>query len=277
MNKKNTIKKEIVEISSLNNPKIKNIAKLIKNSSERQASKIIIVDGLREISEAFKAGWKIKEFFCCLDLIKNNNKNEVKKIIPFSEDVYELSKKAFEKISYKKNPDGCLAVFSYQENNLKNIELKKNPIILILESVEKPGNLGGIIRTAYAGGVDLIILNDQKTDLYSPNVIRSSTGFIFSMPIVLASISETIKYLNNKKIDIFATSISAKDNHFQVDFKKGGAIVFGTEAFGLSDKWLKAKVRKIRIPMIAGVDSLNVSVSVGIIVYEVIRQKKILK
>ncbi|MDD3711301.1 MAG: RNA methyltransferase [Patescibacteria group bacterium] len=277
MNKKNIIKKEIVEISSLNNPKIKNIAKLIKNGSERQAFKIIIVDGLREISEALKAGWEIKEFFYCLDLIKNNNKNEVKKIIPFSEDVYELSKKAFEKISYKKNPDGCLAVFSYQENNLKNIELKKDPIILILESVEKPGNLGGIIRTAYAGGVDLIILNDQKTDLYSPNVIRSSTGFIFSMPIVLASISETIKYLDNKKIDIFATSISAKDNHFQVDFKKGGAIVFGTEAFGLSDKWLKAKVRKIRIPMIAGVDSLNVSVSVGIIVYEAIRQKKILK
>jgi len=278
MTKKNIIKKEVLEISSLSNPKIKNIARLIKNGSERQESQTIIVDGLRETAEAVRAGWKIKEFFYCRDFLKKNiNTKEIEELISSSEEVYELSEKAFEKFSYKKNPDGCLAVFSYRENSLKNIKLKKGPIILVLESVEKPGNLGGIIRTAYAGGVDLIILNDQKTDLYSPNVIRSSTGFIFSMPIVLADISETIKYLNDKKIDILATSILAVDNHFQVDFKKGGAIVFGTEAHGLSDKWLKAKAKKIRIPMIAGVDSLNVSVSVGIIVYEAIRQRKILK
>lgn len=279
MFKKFEDKKEVIEIISLSNPKIKKIAKLIKDGSARQEEGIIIVDGLREIEEAVKAGWKMEEFFYCSEFDKKNKSNNLlsAKLFLLAKDSYKLSNKVFEKISYKKNPDGYLAIFSHRENNLKDIKLKKNPLVLVLESVEKPGNLGAIIRTAYASGVDLIILNDQKTDLYSPNVIRSSTGFIFATPLVIAPVKETIKYLDDKGINIFSTSISATKNHFEVDFKKGGAIVFGTEAFGLSDKWMKSKTEKIRIPMIPGVDSLNVSVSVGIIVYEAIRQMKILK
>jgi RNA methyltransferase, TrmH family len=276
MPKKFERRKEPLEINSLSNLKIKKITKLLKDGPERQAEGIIIVDGLREIEEALRAGWEISEFFYCPELVEKNKKGpESKNMVFLSKDAYSLTKKVFEKISYKKTPDGFLAVLNHKEKKLKDFKLKNNPLILVLESVEKPGNLGGIIRTAYASGVDLVILNNQKTDFYSPNVIRSSTGFIFSVPLVIASIEETNKYLKEKNIPVFLTAIKDAKNYLEADFKKGGAIVFGTEAFGLSDNWLNKKFTKIKIPMIEGVDSLNVSVSVGIIIYEALRQKNI--
>lgn len=276
MSKKFKKRKEPSEINSLSNPKIKKISRLLKNNSERQAEGVIIVDGLRETEEALRAGWEISEFFYCPELVEKNKKGpEAKNMVFLSVESYCLSKKVFEKISYKKNPDGFLAILNYKEKKLADFKLKSDSLILILESVEKPGNLGGVIRTAYASGVDLVILNDQKTDFYSPNVIRSSTGFIFSVPLVFSSIEETKKYLKEKNIPVFLTSIKDAKSYLDVNFKKGGAIVFGTEAFGLSDKWLGDKFEKIKIPMIAGVDSLNVSVSVGIIIYEALRQKNI--
>lgn len=267
----------ILEIDSLSNPKIKELVKLSKDGQFRQEKNIIIVDGKREIIEAIKNKWEIEEFFYCLDFLdkkeKIDNNFGVEEIIKLAHKSYKLSAKAFAKVSYKKNPDGFLAVLKFKKIDLSNIKLKKDPLILVLESVEKPGNLGGIIRTAYASGVDLIILNDQKTDIFSPNVIRSSTGFIFSTPLVIASIEDTYNWLIKNKIQILSTSIKAEQSHFLTDFKKASAIVFGTEAIGLTDKWLKKKTRAIKIPMISGVDSLNVSVSVGIIVYEAMRQR----
>lgn len=271
-------KNNFIEISSFANPKIKLINKFLKDGSLRQESKIILVDGKREIEEAIKAGWKIKEFFCSLEIIKEEKDLELANL--FSDNSkfnYQLSKKIFDKISYKKNPDGFLAILESRFLKWKDLKIKKNPLVLILESVEKPGNLGAIIRTAYAAGVDLIILNDQKTDFYSPNVVRASTGFIFSMPIIISSVSETIEWCKNNDIKILATSLKAEKNHFEVDFKKGTGIVFGTEAFGLSKAWLNEKIEKVSIPMISGVDSLNVSVSVGVIVYEATRQRKYFK
>ncbi len=270
-----------MEIISPTNPKIKKIVKLLRDGQLRQEENIIIVDGQREIEEAIKNNWKIEEFFYCPSFVskgeKENKKFNVKTISALAGEVFELSEKAFNKISYKKNPDGFLAILKVKKTKLDDIKIKKNPLILVLESVEKPGNLGAIIRTAYASGVDLIILNDQKTDIFSPNVIRSSTGFIFSMPLVLSSVDNTFNWLIKNKIQILSTSIQAKQDHFAVNFKKASAIVFGTEAFGLSPEWLKKETIKIRIPMIAGVDSLNVSVSVGIIVYEAVRQRAKLK
>lgn len=267
----------ILEINSPANPKIKEISKLLKDGQLRQEKNIIIVDGKREIMEAIKNKWKIEEFFYCLDFIEKkeeiDNNLEIEKIIKLTSKSYKLSAKAFAKVSYKKNPDGFLAILKIKKISLDDIELKKDLLILVLESVEKPGNLGGIIRTAYASGIDLIILNDQKTDIFSPNVIRSSTGFIFSTPLVIASIEDTYNWLIKNKIQILSTSIKAKQNHFLTDFKKASAIVFGTEADGLTDKWLKKKTIAIKIPMISGVDSLNVSVSVGIIIYEAMRQR----
>ena len=263
---------EILEITSLANPRIKEVAKLVKDGHQRKAKKIIIVDGQREIEEGLRMGWEIKEFYYCADFVKNIS--EINSIIARSEVVYKLSKKVFEKISYKKNPDGCLAVITEKYLNFSDIKLKENPLVLVLESVEKPGNLGAMIRTAYVAGVDLLILNDQKTDIYSPNVIRSSTGFIFSLPLILSSVDETFKWLKDNRINIFTTSLKGSKTHFEADFTKPTALVFGTESFGLSHKWQGAEVEAIKIPMIANVDSLNVSVSAGVIVYEALRQRK---
>ncbi len=264
-----------IEITSPANQKIKDIAKFIKDGRDRQKADIVIVDGQREIEEAIRLSWEIEEFFYCPEFIKEDA--QMLRIRDISKKNFQVSRKVFEKISYKKNPDGCLAILKPKFLKLKDVKLKKNPLILILESVEKPGNLGAIIRTAYVAGVDLLILNDQKTDIYSPNVIRSSTGFIFSMPLVLSSVSETFSWLEDNNLKVFITTLEGKKNHFEVDFTEPSAIVFGTESFGISNSWQEKKVENIKIPMIEGVDSLNVSVSVGIVVYEALRQRKFLK
>lgn len=272
------IKNNFIEITSFVNPKIKLVKKLLKDATLRQELGLILVDGRRDIEEALKAGWEIKDFFYSKDIIEG--RSEIKLINFFinkSKINYKVEKKIFENISYKKNPDGFLAILESKFLKFNDLKIKKEPLILVLESVEKPGNLGAIIRTAYAAGVDLIVLNDQKTDLYSPNVIRASTGFIFSMPLVISSINETIKWFNKNNIKILTTSLRAPKNHFKTNFKKGVGIVFGTEAFGLSQAWLDKGFNQISIPMVSGVDSLNVSVSVGVIIYEAIRQRNYFK
>lgn len=266
-----------LDINSLSNPKIKETVKYLKDGQRRQAAGIIIVDGQREILEAIRNKWMMVEFFYSPAWIKEKGLDDLSVIKKLAEKTYQLSEAAFAKISYKKTPDGFLAIFKTRSVKLEEIKFKPKPFVLILEAVEKPGNLGGIIRTAYAAGVDLIILNDQKTDIFSPNVIRSSTGFIFSLPLAVASVDETYDWLKKNEIQIFSASISARLDHFSADFKQASAVVFGTEAYGLSSGWLKKETIPIRIPMVQNVDSLNVSVSVGIIVYEAIRQREKLK
>lgn len=267
----NLLKESIIEISSLSNPRLKDVSKLVKDSKNRRKNGLLVVDGRREIEEAVKASWLFEEFFYCEELDKDNSGAEV--FFSKAKRSYKLTRKAFEKISYKKNPDGYLAILEEKFLKLEDVKLKKDPLVIVLESVEKPGNLGAIIRTAYASGVDLIILNDQKTDLYSPNVIRSSTGFIFSMPLVLSSIGKTFSWLKENNFNIFVTTLKGDKSHFEFDFKKSSAIIFGTESFGISKDWEAKKVENLRIPMIEGVDSLNVSVSAGIIIYEALRQR----
>ena len=266
-----------IEITSFSNPKIKLIKKLLKDSSKRQEEGLVIVDGKREINEALKAGWKIEDFFFSLDIIKKEDDLKLRSyFLKNSKNSYQLKKSIFSSISYKKNPDGFLATFKSQFLRWSDLKIKNNPLVLILESVEKPGNLGAIIRTAQASDVDLLILIDQKTDLYSPNVIRASTGFVFSLPIILTSASEALKWCKEKNIEILSTALRAPLTCFEADLSRPTAIIFGTEARGLSQTWLESK-NQISIPMKKGVDSLNVSVSVGVIAYEAWRQRKLLK
>jgi RNA methyltransferase, TrmH family len=263
-----------MNINSPSNPKIKRIAKMLKDSSFRKEEGVIVVDGLREIKEAVASGGIIKDFFYCQFFDKKDKELSLS-IKKESLNFFTTSEKVFEKISYKKSPDGYLAVLESKSNNFSELSLSKEPsLVLVLESVEKPGNLGGIIRTAYASGVDVIILNDQKTDIYSPNTIRASTGFIFKIPIILESVKNSYDWLVKNNFQVLTTCIKADKKHFDVNFKKSTAIIFGSEAFGVSEDWLSLKTNKIKIPMVSGVDSLNVSVSVGVIVYEAVRQRK---
>ena len=261
------------KIVSPSNPRIKNVIKLKEKSSERKSQDLIVVEGLREILMAKENGFGIKTLFVCDDIANKKSKE----LVSSAHHLVRISKEVFEKITYRENSDGLLALVQPKHIRLSDLKLSENPLLIILESVEKPGNLGAILRTADASGVDAVIVCDPKTDIYNPNLIRSSIGCIFSKQTVAASSDEVLKFLKEKNIRSFAAALSAKKNYVSSDFTIPSAIILGTEADGLSEKWLKASDEQIKIPMLGKTDSLNVSASCAVIVYEAVRQRTIQK
>jgi TrmH family RNA methyltransferase len=257
------------KITSLQNPLVKNIVKLRKLRL-RQKQDLVVVDGLREIKVAFDYGFDFVEILYCPDISKEEwRESPVEPIL--------VSKEVFNKIAYADNPNGWLALVRPRYRSLQDLKIKDKPLILVLEAVEKPGNLGAILRTAYAARVDAVILNNLQTDLYNPNVIKASSGHVFSDQVVLASSEDTISWLKEKKIKAFATNIKVAKKYTDIDWRQASAIIMGTEATGLSDFWIDKADNNIIIPMQAGIDSLNVSVSVGIIIFEAKRQRNLKK
>lgn len=256
-----------IKINSLQNEQIKNIVKLRDNGRERKNQGLFLIEGRREINLALKGKIEIETIFYCPDY--GRQKLEVGR-----EKIIEVVKKVFAKISYRENPDGFLAVAKNKELKLKNIKLSAKPLLIILEAVEKPGNLGAILRTADAAAVDAIIINDGKTDVYNPNVIRASQGAVFTVPTILSSISETANFCKNNKIKILAATPAAKKLYTEVNYNNGCSIILGAEDNGLSKTWLEAADEKIKINMRGRIDSLNVSVSAAVILFEVIRQRE---
>ncbi|MDD4412187.1 MAG: RNA methyltransferase [Patescibacteria group bacterium] len=253
------------QISSTANSRIKEIIKLQSSRERRKASQIII-EGSREIELALKANFNIFEIYYCPDLYQG--------VLPeTTAEFIEVSQTVFTKIAYKENPEGILAIAEPKFLKLTDIKTTKNPLIIILENVEKPGNLGAILRTAYAAKIDAVIINDPQTDIYNPNVIRASMGHIFTVSTVIANTKETIAWLKDNDIKAYATAITAQKNYTEINYKKGAAIVMGTENSGLSKEWLAKADEQIIIPMQVGMDSLNVSVSTAIVIYEALRQK----
>lgn len=190
--------------------------------------------------------------------------------------IEEVSLDVFEKIAYREGSDGLLAVAIPKYADLQAFKpKKKNPLIIVLETVEKPGNLGAVMRTADAAGVDAVIIADPRTDLYNPNAIRASVGCIFSVPLFACSSEECIKWLKNNNITIYCTYLKASIDYLDADFKKASAIVMGTEATGISQQWVDAADQNIIIPMNGIADSLNVSVTTAIVTFEAIRQRRV--
>ncbi len=255
-------------IVSLQNEKIKNIIKLRETGRERKRQGLFLIEGWREINLALKGGVETESMFYCNNYVKH--KLEIKE-----EKLIEVSKKVFDKISYRENPDGFLAVAKFRKDKLDNIKLNSKPLLIILEAVEKPGNLGAILRTVDAVGVDAVIINDSKTDIYNPNVIRASQGTVFTVPTVLSSVDETVGFCKKNKIKIFATTPEAKKQYTEINYNAGCAIIMGAEDKGLSEKWLKKADEKIKIKMNGKIDSLNVSVSTAVVLFEAIRQRSI--
>lgn len=264
----------IEKITSTQNPKIKNIIKLQQKSSERKKQNTIVVEGLREIGLAIKSGMMLKSVFICLDII---SLDEVEKEINFSGTYFEISPNIYNKLAYRGSTEGLIALAEPKLLSLKEIKLRKNPLIIVLESVEKPGNLGAILRTADAATIDAVIICDPLTDIYNPNVIRSSVGCVFTNQVVACSSDETIKWLKEKGIKSFAAALTATEYYHQKDFTQSTAIVMGTEADGLTEKWLKNTNEQIIIPMSGEIDSLNVSTSTAILVFEAMRQRNFYK
>lgn len=256
-----------IKIDSLQNEKIKNIIKLRDSGQERKRQGLFLIEGRREINLALKGGVEIKRLFYCPDYNRQ-------KLAISQEKIIETARKVFAKISYRENPDGFLAVARFREIKLADIKLSPMPLIIVLEAVEKPGNLGAILRTADAAAVEAVIINDGKTDLYNPNVIRASQGAVFTVPTVISSIRETVDFCKNNKIKILATTPAAKKSYTEINYNSGCAIILGAEDKGLSRPWLKAADEEIKINMRGQIDSLNVSVGAAVILFEAIRQRE---
>ncbi|MCX6795548.1 MAG: RNA methyltransferase [Candidatus Falkowbacteria bacterium] len=255
-------------ITSISNPKIKLLMTLRTKSAKRKEAGLFLIDGLREVKEAIRNGLIIEQLFYCEQLVDN-----FKEIQNLGQELTKLSKEAFLKVCYKESPDGVIALAKAVSKSLKDLKVTKNSIFLVLEAVEKPGNLGAILRTARAGGVSGIILNNQQTDIFNPNVIRASQGFVFAIPVVEANTKETIDFFAKNKVKSFATSLRAKKSYIKADYSGPSAFVFGTEADGLSDYWQNSASELIKIPMMREMDSLNVSVSAALVVFEALRQR----
>ena len=254
-------------ITSAQNPKIKEIIRLRK-PRERRKENLIIIEGRQEIELARQAGLEIVELFYCQDFAGS------KKIAGLSEEIITpVVPAVFEKISYRENPDGFLVLARLKYLELGKIKLSQKPLIIILESLEKPGNLGAILRSADAAGADAVIVADPKTDIYNPNVIRASLGTVFTNQVAAASTEEARNWLAKNKIKSLAATPEAKKIYTEVNYTGPVAIIMGEEHPGLSKGWLEKVDEKIKIPMRGKIDSLNVSVSTAIILFEAVRQR----
>jgi RNA methyltransferase, TrmH family len=261
------------KITSTKNPKIKNFRQLQK-AGERKKQNLFIVEGRKEIDKALDAGYAIDQVFYCPDILEAAF---LKMIIDKLRDhtrINDVSRQVYNHITYRNDVEGIIAWVVPRTHTLKEISLRKNPLILVLDGVEKPGNLGAMLRTADAAGLDAVILCNPQTDIYNPNVIRSSLGTVFTVPVGLATSHQTIAWLKDHQISIFCTSLDAAEPYVQLNFASPSAIVMGTEATGISNEWLEASDRNIIIPMYGQVDSLNVSVSAAIVIFEALRQRK---
>lgn len=258
-------------ITSLQNTKIKNIVKLSK-SKERREQNLFVIEGARELSLALSANYEADSVFVCPELFSKTDYPEVLDTIS-QHKLYEVSEAVFEKIAYREGSDGLLTLARPKNHTLNDLQLSDNPFIIVLEAVEKPGNLGAILRTADAAQADAVIICDPATDLYNPNAIRSSVGCLFTVQTAVCTSKEALDYLHKKNIESFAAELQASQWYQDTDFTKASAIIMGTEADGLTDFWLSHADKRVKIPMRGKIDSLNVSVSTAILTFEAMRQR----
>lgn len=262
------------ELSSLKNPRIKKLISL-QESRERRKSGVFVTEGIKEIKLALDCGYELAELFVCSEIFELKKQGLVDFSELYSNKTYYISNSVFEKIAYRENRDGVIAVFYTKSHILKELQLKENSIVVVIESVEKPGNLGAILRTADSAGVDAVIVCEPLTDLYNPNVIRSGVGCVFTNKIAVATNEEAMAWLKKGKFNIFSAALVAGARScYDIDYTGPTAIVLGSEANGLSRFWLENSTENIIIPMFGKIDSMNVSVSCAIIVYETVRQRK---
>ncbi len=258
-------------ITSLQNPTIKQIVKLSK-SSERRAQRLFLLEGARELSLALQAGYMVTEVFLCREMFTQSKYPRVLESL-HPEIITEISPAVFAKIAYRENSDGVVALAQPKSHTLNELLLSENPFLILLEAVEKPGNLGAVLRTADAAAVDAVIICDPQTDLYNPNVIRSGVGGLFTVQTAVCTSSEALAWLQQHHISIYAAELQAAEFYQDIDFRPPSAIVMGTEADGLTDFWLHHATKRIKIPMRGKIDSLNVSVSTAILTFEAMRQR----
>ncbi len=262
-----------MDLSSLKNPKVQEARKLWKRR-ERDKTQRFLIEGYRELSRARSAFISIKTLFICPSLFLGTNEFQlIEAIREAGASVFSCQESIFQKLSYRDRPDGLLAIAQQVHLSLKDLKEKDPALYVVAESIEKPGNLGTILRSSDATNVDGVIVCDRCTDIYNPNVVRSSIGTLFTLPVVEAEGQETLRWLNEKKIITIAAVPSAKQKYTQVDLTQPIAIIVGTEQYGLSEEWLQKADLQVSIPMLGVADSLNVAMATTVLLYEAIRQR----
>lgn len=252
-------------LSSAQNPRIKQLLLLQQKSSERRKQGMFVVEGRRELQHCIEAGYEVDTLFLCPELLES--------ISYTAPHVFEVTPAIYEKIAYRGTTEGIVAVIRSRQITWEDLQLPKDPLLMVLERVEKPGNLGAILRSADAAKADAVIVCDPLTDLYNPNLIRSSIGAIFTVPTVACTSEACIHFLQARHIQILTAQLQDSHLYYDTDMRKGTAIVMGTEATGLTNQWREAATAHIRIPMLGRLDSLNVSVSAAILLFEAVRQR----
>lgn len=258
-------------ISSHKNPLVRNILKLDK-ARERKNTGLFKVEGLRECKLALDSGYALDTLLFSSKYISEEDIRKRYRLRVFTK-LIDVQDHVFNELVYRKGIENCLGIFEYKQLDLKDLELKSNALILITVGLEKPGNLGAILRTADAAGVDLVVVCDAQTDIFNPNCIRSSLGAVFSLKVVSTDSSSCIKWLKENSIKTFITHLEASENYLKMDYTNSTAIVMGSEAYGVNDEWSNSGFQNIIIPQFGKVDSMNVSNSAAIVIYEAIRQR----
>jgi RNA methyltransferase, TrmH family len=270
-------------ITSVHNPRVKAAVRL-RDARQRNQQQRIIIDGARELLRALQAGVEVNEVFVCEELCRSDDCQTLFDRLSNdrSAEIILVARNVFEKLAFGARAEGVVGVAELPVRSLADLTLPENPLIAVLEGVEKPGNLGAVMRSADAAGVSALIVADGGTDLYNPNAIRASLGTIFTMPVCAASSNETLAWLQASNLAIYAACVDAEREYTAVNFTRPCAIVLGSEANGLTERWSAAewetsespRIIPIKLPMLGVADSLNVSASAAILFYEALRQRR---
>lgn len=270
-------------LSSIQNPRIKRLQLLQQKSSERRKSGLFVVEGQRELMHCVNAGLQIETIFYSPEILedskdggfhRSNADVDADGLLRYAKETVPVAKTLYDRIAYRGGTEGVIATVQARYRKLDELQLSDCPTLVVLEGVEKPGNLGAILRSADAAGVDAVIVCDPLTDLYNPNLIRSSIGAIFTVPCVACSSEECISFLKQRGIQILTAQLQDSRLYYDMPMNVPTAIIMGTEATGLTQQWRDAADAHIRIPMLGRLDSLNVSVSAAILMFEAVRQKE---
>jgi len=258
-------------IGSLQNPLVKQLIQLQEKSRERKKRGLFVIEGEREIGLAIKGNYTISTLLFCAEIASEETISTIKNS---ATEIIEVSYEVYKKIAYRASTEGLIAIAHSQKLEINNLKITaKNPLILIAEAPEKPGNIGALLRTADAAKVDAVIIANPKTDIYNPNIIRSSVGCVFTNNIAVGDTAQVIAFLKENNIAMYCSALQASVQYDSCNFKEGSAIIVGTEATGLSNEWLENSSQNIIIPMQGEIDSMNVSVAAGILIFEAKRQR----
>ena len=258
------------QISSAQNPFIKSLVLLQEKAKARKQSGTFLIEGIREIELAIKGNYEIETILICFEVIEKSFNPSIFQ----SFNTIEISREVYQKLAYRDTTEGIIAVAKTKSHQLLDLQLPENPLILVMESIEKPGNIGAMLRTCDAAKVDAVIIANPKSDLYNPNIVRSSVGCLFTRQIAVGTTQEVIAFLKANNINIYSAILQDSTEYHTQNYTTPTALVVGTEATGLSEKWRTESTQNIIIPMQGEIDSMNVSVAAAILLFEAKRQRK---